>query len=512
MKNPNERNTAIIAESESAVKTAETEKAFEKSKRAVEAAFAIPLDAPGREDTIGRAILENARFDVAIAIKKYIDIQRKSAVNNNSAVYVNDSYFAAMPSDSGMSKVMEQLKFGAIRDRETFDCLPDRIETEFVVYNALCAIEQKNAPLAMVAWALSKIASAVEKAQPKASQSAADTMLHIQAAMPAIDNISKVDRKAAHKAYKRCIEDASKLAKDIYRECKKATDTLLDRSIEDGSDLVQAAALEILEQAAMHADESNWMDKDIQVERKKKHVVRYGEKPETVCEDSRPIRQVFRAIRRNVQNTRAVAFDPACKYIYIQDIESEYGMPADTVFYRMDAFSDIGGYTVNHASIPGAPAAMGNSFNELASGDMETIDDMYRRLNSLDIGKKDRELVHRRLQGLSLNDIAIARGVSRQAIQNAARRIRNKWIESGGRRPYGYKESDTTDAFVPRPVKQLTMDGELIATYKSSYEAEKATGIKAENIRRVCSALDKEQKTGIPARRAATSGFKWMYI
>lgn len=53
----------------------------------------------------------------------------------------------------------------------------------------------------------------------------------------------------------------------------------------------------------------------------------------------------------------------------------------------------------------------------------------------------------------------------------------------------------------PKPVKQMTLNGELITVYKSVTEAAQETGLSAGNISAVCSGKHKQ-----------TNGFKWAYI
>jgi hypothetical protein len=54
---------------------------------------------------------------------------------------------------------------------------------------------------------------------------------------------------------------------------------------------------------------------------------------------------------------------------------------------------------------------------------------------------------------------------------------------------------------IKKPVKQLTLNGELIAKYQMINDASRATGVDASQIIRVC----KGQNT-------TAGGFKWEYV
>ena len=116
-------------------------------------------------------------------------------------------------------------------------------------------------------------------------------------------------------------------------------------TLSDGIDLVQTAALAILEQAAEHANSESWLDSKYTVRRLSRRVyIRSDESAAYRDDETTPIQEVYRAVRQAVQNSRAVQTDPRNGYSYIEDMTAD-GL--DAIYYRMGKYTDLGGYDCN---------------------------------------------------------------------------------------------------------------------------------------------------------------------
>ena len=120
----------------------------------------------------------------------------------------------------------------------------------------------------------------------------------------------------------------------------KELNRLVNDTLSDGLDLVNTAALALLEQAAEHADKgAGWLDKPHTVRRLSKRVyIRLDDSAAYREEDTTPIQEVYRAVRKAVQNSRAVQTDPRNGYTYIEDLTAD-GL--DTIYYRLHRFRRI---------------------------------------------------------------------------------------------------------------------------------------------------------------------------
>ena len=128
----------------------------------------------------------------------------------------------------------------------------------------------------------------------------------------------------------------------VDKDAEKAVAALVGETLSDGIDLVNAAALAILEQAAEHADPAApWLDTPYTTRRLSRRVyIRTEDSRAYRDETTTPIQEVCRAVRQAVQDSRATQTDPRNGYTYIED--NENGL--ETIYYRLHKYADLGGY------------------------------------------------------------------------------------------------------------------------------------------------------------------------
>lgn len=220
-------------------------------------------------------------------------------------------------------------------------------------------------------------------------------------------------------------------------DANENANNLIQKCLSDGIDLVQSAALALLEEIARAGGVSavypGWLD-TVYTDRKlsKRVYIRLSDSAAYADVETTPIQEACRAVRRAVQNSRAVNADPRCKYVYISD-EVKDGEDIDRIYYRMPKYSDIGGYAHNGRysdRIPGSPAGY-ESEGDVVTGDIETARGMNEITEKLNLTIRQKGILTLRLQGWGQRAIATYLGVKPQAIQKAVYSMRKKCYEIG---------------------------------------------------------------------------------
>ena len=142
-------------------------------------------------------------------------------------------------------------------------------------------------------------------------------------------------------------------------------------------------------------------------------------------------REVFRAVRAAVAESRAVQIDPRNGYSYIEDLTAD-GL--DTIYYRLSRYADLGGY----------------DNNGLYTADKETARDYNDLLTALNLTARQAEIVRLRMQGKGYKAIATYLGVSYQAVQNTLAKVQKKAVAIGLTAP------DKIDLEIDRPAAPMT--------------------------------------------------------
>lgn len=202
------------------------------------------------------------------------------------------------------------------------------------------------------------------------------------------------------------------------KEAAAALAMLIDETLSDGIDLVQTAALAILEQAAEHATAPAWLDTPYTIHRLSRRVyIRSDESAAYKDDETTPIQEVYRAVRQAVQDSRAVQTDPRNGYSYIADMTAD-GL--DTIYYRMGKYTDLGGYDCN-----------GNY-----TTDRQNMADYETLVARLDLTDRQAQILRLRMQGNGYKAIASYLGVTQRAVAKTVGQIQVK-ATAAGLTPHG---------------------------------------------------------------------------
>ena len=243
----------------------------------------------------------------------------------------------------------------------------------------------------------------------------------IAADLATLDNLRTAADKATRTAYN---TDGDLTTETADKDAEKAVAALIGETLSDGIDLVQAAALAILEQAAEHAaDGGEWLDTPHTVRRLSRRVyIRTEDSAAYRDDETTPIQEVYRAVRQTVQNSRAIQTDPRNGYSYVEDLTAD-GL--ETIYYRLHKYADLGGYDCN-----------GNY-----TTDRQNVADYKTLVARLDLTDRQAQILRFRMQGKGYKAIATYLGIPQSSVCRCMYQVRNK-AEKIGLTPDGYTAQD----------------------------------------------------------------------
>lgn len=208
---------------------------------------------------------------------------------------------------------------------------------------------------------------------------------------------------------------------------RAATD-LAGQTLGDGLDLVNDAALAILEETAKQADRDPGLPVDLEraytVRRLKRKVwIKTADSVngwETV--ETTPIQEVFKAVRRSVQNSRHMQIDPRSGYTYLEDlvIDPETG-DGSTIYRRLSKFADLGGRVCD----------FNGKETAATTADRETVETTDRLVAAMRLTDREMSVLKYRLAGYGYKAIATALGLTVDNAKRCGRRIRDKATAAG---------------------------------------------------------------------------------
>ncbi len=207
--------------------------------------------------------------------------------------------------------------------------------------------------------------------------------------------------------------DGDPITETVDKAAQKALDKIIRETLSDGIDLVQGAALAILEQAAEHAAPGAWLDKPYTVRRLARRVyIRREDSAAYRNDTTTPIQEVYRAVRREVQNSRAMQTDPRNGYSYIEDI-APGGL--DVIFYRTGKYTDLGD----------VDSAGNYTTSRRALADYDAI------MEKLNLTPRQAKVLELRMQGRGKKAIGTYLGIDPNNVGRTLRQIQAKAKEIG---------------------------------------------------------------------------------
>lgn len=211
--------------------------------------------------------------------------------------------------------------------------------------------------------------------------------------------------------------------KDI--NCRDALNALARQALGDGLDIVDNAILAIMEETAKQIErgETVNLETPYTVRRLKRKVwIKTADSVngwETV--ETTPIREIYKSVRRSINDSKALATDARNGYSYIEGFseDTETG-ETERIYRRMAKYADLGGYACDF-----------NKACTLYSADAQTVEDTDELINRMNLTKKQAQVLNLRQSGYGYKAIATYLGVTQRAVAKTVEAIQKKAIAIG---------------------------------------------------------------------------------
>ena len=217
-------------------------------------------------------------------------------------------------------------------------------------------------------------------------------------------------------------EDGDIITETADKEALTSVNRLCRETLSDAIDLQQTAVVALLEQATDHASAGeNWLDIPYTVRRLSRKVyIQASDSARYTDVETTPIQEVYRAVRRQIADNRAVQTDPRNGYTYVELPTAD---EVDAIYYRSGRYADIGGY---------------DSMNNYTA-DIQTVADYEDILRRLNMTRRQTEIIMLRMRGYGYKAIASYLGITQETVKTTVRRLRDK-CENMGLTPAMWQE------------------------------------------------------------------------
>lgn len=214
---------------------------------------------------------------------------------------------------------------------------------------------------------------------------------------------------------------------------------LISHVLSDGMDLVQVASLAILEQCSselVNDSEIGFIAKPYYITRLKKKIVIKKEDSKNGYETiaTTPIQEVYRKVRKYIQDNKSLQIDPKNMYTYIE-LDNDSNDDENRIYKRLDKYADLGGVsissgfnTVENTVINHVDSTHGG----LYTADSATVDTIEKLIDKLELTDRQAQVLKLRLRGYGLKAIGTYLGVSHQAIAKTLKQVQTKAIDKLG--------------------------------------------------------------------------------
>lgn len=219
-----------------------------------------------------------------------------------------------------------------------------------------------------------------------------------------------------------CNEDGDRQTKTKDSDYRYAYNKLSQQTLGDGLDLVHVAMVALLDESEK-ADRTreNFLENTYEVRRLKKKVwVKSADSVngwETV--ETSPIREVYKAVRREVANSRSLNIDPSNGYLYLEDLAADEESNEETTIYkRLNKFSDLAGNVTDY-----------NGAVTFETVDSASVDKYENMVDALELTARQAKVLELRMGGYGCVAIGTYLGVKEESVMSVLKTIQKKAIE-----------------------------------------------------------------------------------
>lgn len=217
-------------------------------------------------------------------------------------------------------------------------------------------------------------------------------------------------------------EDGDRQTKTKDIDYRYAYNKLSQQTLGDGIDLVHVAMVALLDESEK-ADRTreNFLENTYEVRRLKKKVwIKSADSVngwETV--ETSPIREVYKAVRREVANSRSLNIDPSNGYLYLADLATDEESNEETTIYRrLNKFSDLAGNVTDY-----------NGAVTFETVDSASVDKYENMVDALELTARQAKVLELRMGGYGCVAIGTYLGVKEESVMSVLKTIQKKAIE-----------------------------------------------------------------------------------
>ena len=185
--------------------------------------------------------------------------------------------------------------------------------------------------------------------------------------------------------------------------------------IGDSMDMIQEAVTIILEEIGKQFDRGEAvvdLEKPYTKKALKKRIRIKEEDSKNGFEtvETTPIQEVFKAVRRLIDNSRCIQTDAKNGYSYLQDfIKNEEDNTEEAIYYRLPKYADLGGHIVDF----NGKETVSTTVSEEAYKDFK---DMEKLISDLKLTDRQKTVLNLRLRGYGDKAISTYLGISKQGV------------------------------------------------------------------------------------------------
>lgn len=217
-------------------------------------------------------------------------------------------------------------------------------------------------------------------------------------------------------------EDGDRQTKTKDSDYRYVYNKLSQQTLGDGLDLVHVAMVALLDESEK-ADRTkeNFLENTYNVRRLKKKVWIKSEDSingwETV--ETSPIKEVYKAVRREVANNRSLNIDPSNGYLYLEDLATDEESNEETTIYRrLNKFSDLAGNVTDF-----------NGAVKFETVDANSVTDYDTMVEKLELTARQAKILELRMGGYGYVAIATYLGVNEKSVRDVLKTVQKKAIE-----------------------------------------------------------------------------------
>lgn len=288
-----------------------------------------------------------------------------------------------------------------------------------------------------------------------------------------LKNIDYSCKKAFMTVYN---EDGDRQTKTADSDYRYAYNKLTQQTLGDGLDLVNTAIVSLLDECTkVDTTAENFLETVYTVRRLKKKVWIKVEDSvngwETV--ETSPIREVYKAVRREVANNRSLNIDPSNGYMYLEDLTRDEESNEETIIYRrLNKYSDLAGNVTDF-----------NGAVKFETVDSASVTDYDTMVEKLELTTRQAQILQLRMSGYGYIAIGTYLGVNEKSVRDVLKTVQKKASEKLDLPPYLVKAltepKQTAKSKLTNEdktaIRKLIEDGHTMKFVADSYNVSKMT-------------------------------------